>query len=133
MKSVAIFLLSVLCAITTTSSYAQEHPASISSGVPDYARYQIVQSPLAAKLTIRLDRFMGDTWQLVKATNGSYAWRPMKRIDLPNDTRLPGAVNYQIFLSAIRAEMTVLMNTNTGASWYIDVDRNGGEFWSPVK
>jgi hypothetical protein len=101
--------------------------------VPDYARFEVVQSPLLAKLTIRLDRFTGDTWQFVEDKKGDYAWQRMQRINIPNDTKLPGKVNYQIFLSGIRAQITVLMNTNTGASWYIAVDSKEGEFWNPME
>lgn len=132
MKAQVVLLLTGLC-IMAKPLCAQEHPANLSSTVPDYARFEVVQSPLLAKLTIRLDRFTGDTWQFVEDKKGDYAWQRMQRINIPNDTKLPGKVNYQIFLSGIRAQITVLMNTNTGASWYIAVDSKEGEFWNPME
>ena len=93
-------LLTMLCAVAEPS-YAQENASSFSSAVPDYARYEVVQSPLLAKLTIRLDRFTGDTWQFVETTQGRFAWERMPRIPLPNDIRAPRKVNYQIFLSVL--------------------------------
>ncbi|HWG87460.1 MAG TPA: hypothetical protein VN679_06725 [Candidatus Acidoferrales bacterium] len=111
---------------------AQENTVSLSSAVPDSARFEVVQSPLLAKLAFRLDRFNGDTWQFVSKQKGGFAWQRVERIALPGDTRVPGKVNYQIFLSGLRAQVTVLVNTNTGVSWYISEDPKEGVFWSPM-
>lgn len=104
-----------------------------STTVPDTARFEVAQSPILARLTFRLDRFTGETWQLVSTPTNSYAWQPVKRIPLPNDTKAPGKVNYQLFLSGIRAQVTVLVNTTTGASWYAAEDPKTGVFWSPME
>lgn len=104
-----------------------------STTVPDSARFEVVQSPLLAKLAFRLDRYTGETWQFVSTQDNSYAWQRIKRIALPNDTKAAGKVNYQIFLSGIRAQVTILMNTTTGASWYIAEDPKEGVFWSPME
>jgi len=106
---------------------------SQSTVVPDYARYQIVQSPILAKLTIRLDRFTGQTWQFSSTAEGGYAWGLMKRNEAStSDIKVPGKVNYQIFMSGILAQVSILINTNTGASWCIAQDPKLGEFWSPM-
>lgn len=104
-----------------------------STTVPDSARFEIVQSPLLAKLAFRLDRFTGETWQFVSTKDNSYTWQRIERIPLQNDKRVIGKANYQIFLSGIRAQVTVLMNTTTGASWYIAEDTKEGVFWSPME
>jgi hypothetical protein len=129
------FLLFATCMLAVASSplWAQgENATSLSSTVPDSARFEVVQSPLLAKLTFRLDRFTGDTWQFVSTKDKSYAWERIKRIAVQNDTKVPGKVNYQIFLSGIRAQITILMNTTTGTSWYIAEDPKGGNVWSPM-
>ncbi len=110
-----------------------ENATSQSSSVPDSARFELIQSPLLAKLTFRLDRFTGDTWQFVSTKDKSYTWERIKRIAAQNDVKVPGKVNYQIFLSGIRAQVTVLMNTNTGTSWNIAEDPKEGVFWSPME
>lgn len=128
--------LTICCLLTFGSSPVSAEGDSAnhqSTTVPDTARFQIVQSPLLAKLAFRLDRFTGETWQFVSTPDNSYAWQRIKRIPLPNDTRAPGSVNYQIFLSGIRAQVTVLMNTTTGASWYVAEDPKEGVFWSPME
>jgi hypothetical protein len=88
---------------------------------------------MLAKLTFRLDRYTGDTWLFVTTKDDGFAWERMVRISLPNDTKVPGKVNYQIFLSGIRAQISVLMNTNTGVSWYVAEDPKEGVFWSPMQ
>lgn len=130
----ALFLTGCLLVIWVSPSFAQEQQSvSLSSTVPDYARYEVVQSPLIARLTFRLDRFTGETWEFVSKQNGGYTWQSIERIPLPNDSKMPSKVNYQMFLSGIRAQVTILMNTNTGASWYIAKDPKIGIFWSPMK
>lgn len=111
---------------------AQENAVNLSSTVPEYARFEVVQSPLLAKLAFRLDRFNGDTWQFVSKKKGGFTWQRLERTILPGDTKVPGKVNYQIFLSGLRAQVTILINTNTGASWYIAEDPKEGVFWSPM-
>jgi len=112
---------------------AGENSTHQSTTVPDSARFEVVQSPLLAKLAFRLDRYTGETWQFVSTQDNSYAWQRIKRIALPNDTKTAGKVNYQIYLSGIRAQVTILMNTTTGASWYIAEDPKEGVFWSPME
>lgn len=89
------FLLFATCMLAVGSSplWAQgENATSLSSTVPDSARFEVVQSPLLAKLTFRLDRFTGDTWQFVSTKDKSYAWERIKRIAVQNDTKVPGKV-----------------------------------------
>ena len=104
-----------------------------STTVPESAIFEVVQSPLLAKLAFRLDRYTGETWQFVSTQDKSYAWQRIKRIAVPNDTKTTGKVNYQIFLSGIRVQVTILMNTTTGASWYIAEDPKEGVFRSTME
>lgn len=133
MKNFLIFTACML-AVASQSVCAQVVSAtSLSSTVPESARYEVIQSPLLAKLTIRLDRLTGDTWLFVSTKDKSYAWERMRRISVQNDSKVPGKVNYQIFLSGIRAQITILLNNTTGASWYIAEDPKEGYFWSPIE
>ncbi len=134
MRSAILFVCGLLGAsLISTPLFAQENAVSSSSTVPDSARYEIVQSPLLAKLTFRLDRFTGETWQFVSKKKGGYAWQRVERPAQANDMKVPGRVNYQMFLSGVRAQTTVLINTNTGASWYIAEDPLEGVFWSSME
>lgn len=44
------------------------------TSTPPDARYDVIQSQLAAKWTFRLDRFTGRVWQLVKTQNDENTW-----------------------------------------------------------
>ncbi|TAM27239.1 MAG: hypothetical protein EPN62_00175 [Candidimonas sp.] len=127
--------IATLCfCLTPILAFAQQRTlSSLSTTVPNYAKYEIVQSPLLARLTIRLDRFTGETWQFVNTAKKSFAWQLMPRISMAHDEKIPGKVNYQIFVSGIRAQITILMNTNTGTSWYIVEDPKAGDFWTPMQ
>ena len=106
---------------------------SASTTVPSYGRYEIVQSPLVASLTIRLDRFTGSTWQFVTTKNGDFAWQLLPRVGADAQKLIQGRVNYQLFTSGIVVKVTILMNVNTGQSWYIAEDSKKGELWAPMQ
>jgi hypothetical protein len=104
---------------------AQELPAAphSSSTITPNARYEIVQSHLAAKWTFRLDKFCGYVSQLVKTQDGAAAWET-----IPIE-KLPSCVNdsmshYQLFSSSLAARHTFLMNTDTGTSWVLTTHAN---------
>ena len=122
----------LLLLLVASNVSAQDYNVHQSTTVPPSARFEVVQSPLLARLAFKLDRFTGDTWQFVEARGGGYAWQKILRIDVPNNTTRDGSVNYQIFLSSARAQMTILINTNTGVSWYIAEDPEEGVFWRPM-
>lgn len=85
---------------------------------PAGARFEIVQSELAAKWTFRLDRFTGRVSQLVNAANGGDAWEDMIISGLPSITGTPHA-KFQIFTSGLAARHTFLIDVETGKTWVI--------------
>jgi hypothetical protein len=93
-------------------------PPHSSSTLAANARYEIVQSHLAAKWTFRLDRVCGFVSQLVKTRDGGAAWEAMPIESLPNCVD-DSARHYQLFSSSLAARHTFLMNTDTGASWVV--------------
>ena len=96
---------------------AQE-PSSLhqSSTSPPNARFQIVQSELAAKWTFRLDRFTGQVYQLVLTKSGDNAWESMPVHGL-SSIALPTKARFQIFTSGIAARHTFLIDTDSGTTW----------------
>ena len=133
MRYVLLFALLLLGPISGIAVAAESGPTNASSAVADSARFQIVQSPILVKLTFRLDRFTGNTWQYVAIPGGGVAWQPIPRVEIVDDTKVTGRVNYQIFLSGVLASVSLLVNTNTGASWVLTEDPKQGLFWSPIK
>jgi hypothetical protein len=105
---------------------------------PAGARFEIVQSELAAKWTFRLDRFTGQISQLVTAAGGGAAWENMIIFSPPSTTGTPH-VKFQIFTSGIAARHTFLIDVETGKTWVISsektTDKEGHEqeysAWEP--
>ena len=85
---------------------------------PPDGRFEIVQSPLAAKWTFRLDRHTGQVDQLVSSLFGGVAWQEMPAIGLPKTTNV-GDPRFVLFTSGLAARHTFLIDTETGDSWIL--------------
>lgn len=132
MRVIILAVATVLTAFATVRCAADESVVNARSTLAQDSRYELVGSPLLAKLTMRFDRFSGDVDLFVRGKNGGYTWRTMDREPQDGNVRLAGKVNYQLYLSGILAQETILMNVNTGVSWYIAVDPKEGEFWAAM-
>ncbi len=105
---------------------------------PPNARFEIVQSPLAARWTFRLDRFSGRVAQLVKTPDYDNIWKEMEIIGLPA-TSTPARPRFQIFTSGLAARYTFLLDTETGKTWLVVTGKrrsqDGSEYevnlWQP--
>lgn len=104
---------------------AQDMPISphTSSTIPQSARYEIVQSHLAAKWTFRLDRFCGKVAQLVSTKSGGMAWEDMY-IEGWVGCGSVGKGEYlkpkfQLFSSSLAAKHTFLMDSDNGKTWIL--------------
>lgn len=83
----------------------------LTSPIPG-ARYEIVQSGIAAKWTFRLDRYTGAVAQIVSTKSDGVAWEDMVVLGLPRVT--PSKPRFQVFTSGIAARFTVLFDSETG-------------------
>lgn len=81
----AIFVLYLSLFISGAEAFAQNDVSDVHqmSTTPSNARYEVVQSELAAKWTFRLDRFTGNVHQLVRTSEGGNAWESMIVQNLP--------------------------------------------------
>lgn len=98
-------------------------------------RYQIVQSPIAAKGTYKVDTYKGNVYQLVVDNNDNETWQQLTRTGhINNDNKIDGQRNYEIFLSSIAMRFTYLINLNTGATWQLVEDPDTKEtFFSSIR
>jgi hypothetical protein len=105
------------------------------TAAPAESRYEIIQSHIAAKFTVRLDKYTGITYQLVKKANGDMTWQLMPQENHSGDIVRPsGKVNYQIFTSGLTLRDTFLININTGATWQLFHDpKEDEDFWKVIK
>ena len=108
--------LAMLVLVLSATISAQE-PADIHQHTtpPTDARFEVIQSELAAKWTFRLDRFTGHIDQLVKSSDGSSLWEAMLIVGLPPVASTHA--RFQLFTSGLAAKFTFLIDTTTGQTW----------------
>ena len=105
-----------------------------STPVPE-GRYEIIQSTLSARVTLRFDRWTGATWQLVqRSDSGGVGWSlPTLRIAHPDrDPQVLNRANYVLFSSGLTVAFTLMVNVNSGATWQLKEDPKQGLYWDPV-
>ncbi len=115
----SVTLVVVALGLATTGVLAQQ-PSDVHQQTtpPVNARFEILQSELAAKWTFRLDRFTGHVAQLVKTKDDDSTWEDMQVIGLP-PVNQPGRARFQLFTSGLAARYTFLIDTDTGKSWVV--------------
>lgn len=121
---ILISLISMLCQAQT-----RDPVSHTSSTVGGQARYEIVQSALAARWTFRLDRVCGNVSQVVLTKSETMTFENMLILGLPKCTS-DGKIRYQLFTSGIAARHTYLLNTDTGKAWQVQIlkDKEGNDF-----
>lgn len=115
-----LLLLSAVAGWTNAQDYPNaSHQRT--SAIPS-ARFEIVQSPLAARWTFRLDRYTGQVWQLVSTADSGQAWQEMfvaQALVLPSPTK----PRFQIFTSGIAARHTFMLDADTGRTWQLKTQK----------
>ena len=121
-------------------AFAQESatPSHQQTSPPPNSRFEVIQSPLAAKWTFRLDRYSGRVWQLVKTKDDDNKWEEMPVVDRPK----PSAPKprFQLFTSGLAARHTFLIDADTGKTWLVVTGKrkntDGSEYeiylWEPL-
>jgi hypothetical protein len=93
---------------------------------PSNARFEIVQSELAAKWTFRLDRVTGHVAQLVHTKDDEPAWEEMRVIGIPYIPS-PTRPRFQIFTSGVAARHTFMIDTDEVKTWVIVTNKGKNE------
>lgn len=118
----ACLLLVVICAAAPAEAQTEPSDVHQATTAPAGARFEIIQSELAAKWTFRLDRFSGQVSQLVKTKDDQTAWEEMavaSRLSVSQPTR----ARFQLFSSGIAARWTFLIDTDTGRAWQLTTSK----------
>jgi hypothetical protein len=124
-----LYVIFTIVFLAAQPSYAQRDISDLhqKTTTPGDARYEILQSQLAAKWTFRLDRFSGRVWQLLKTPTDGNAWEEMPVQGLTKITN-PNKPRFLLFTSGIAARHTFLMDSLTGKTWVVtSVDVSSGE------
>lgn len=85
---------------------------------PPSARFELLQSTLAARWTFRLDRFTGRVWQLVRTADDDNTWEEMHVFERPQ-VQTPNRPRFQLFASGLAARHTFLLDSDTGRTWLV--------------
>ena len=112
-------ILALAISLLSGSVAAQSTNVHQSTTQPPDGRFEIVQSPLAAKWTFRLDRHRGNVDQLVETQDGALTWQDMFVIDLPEMSSTRKA-RFTIFASGIAARFTFLIDNQIGKTWILN-------------
>lgn len=104
---------------------------SVSTSLPDAARFEIVQH---TNLTFRLDRYTGRIFQMSSCqqkglTTSGLCWKETLILELPRNSN-DGVPRYQIFMGAEGQRYVFLMNTITGQTWQYGIE--APDRWSPL-
>ena len=133
-------LIAIMFLVLGLSAQAQDYPApspQYTSPVPS-SRFEVMQSPLAAKWTFRLDKYAGRVWQLVRTKDDESSWEEMPVYDSLK-VQAPTRPRFQLFTSGLAARHTFLIDTDSGKTWVLVTgkrkNKNGSEYevtgWQP--
>jgi len=121
MRKISLLLFIAISLLPSQAS-ASEIDVNIKSpqqtSAPINARYEILQSTLAAKFTFKLDRFTGRIWELVQTKNNEYTWQETEVYNRPATQSTPKP-RFQLFTSGIAARYTFLLDGETGKTWVL--------------
>ena len=135
------FLLTFTLTCAAASGFGQEGPSDAHRATtpPPGARFEIIQSELAAKWTFRLDRTTGQVFQLVKTKGDDFTWEEMEVAGRSVGSQ-PAQPRFQIFTSGLAARFTFLIDTNIGKTWQLvtskerlpDGTEGENNIWQPL-
>lgn len=130
MKQLATTLLSLFILGSANAEDPPPPPHQHTSPSPT-ARFEVLQSSLAARWTFRLDRYSGRIWQLVRTKDDENTWQEMPITDLPK-VQSPTRPRFQLFTSGLAARFTFLLDGETGRTWVVTTNKgkrpDGTEF-----
>ncbi len=111
--TVVLFVVVLSGLVNTAFAQSMVHQTTTP---PSEARFETVQSPLAARWTFRLDRYTGRIHQLVKTQDDKPAWELMFAEGLPDISR-PNRPRFVVFTSGLTVRHPFLMDSDTGQTW----------------
>lgn len=118
--SIGVAVFSVCCGLARAGDLPPQPPQSTSASPA--ARFELVQSTLAANWTFRLDRYSGRIWKLVKKNDDDSGWEEMRVMGLPRD-QFVAKPHFQVTTSGLVARHTFLIDNDTGKTWAIVIDK----------
>lgn len=127
MKRALLFLFVCLVAVVSSSADEKQSVKTSTEG----GRYEIIQSNIVRRLTIKLDKYTGQTYLMVKSKDDTLSWEKMEWYGTAFEEEDNDKINYQIFMGGIMAKDCILLNIHTGRTWMLFEDsRTENLYWS---
>jgi hypothetical protein len=132
-RKITLSLATVLCAVAAVTFAQLPEQEPVATAPPAAARYELIQNSRAMKETYLLDRYTGNSWQLVRSTE-RYVWQkiPKEAHDKDIVPKKWTGPAYQISVSGLAAKGTYMINVITGATWVLFEDPKVGIFWGAI-
>lgn len=120
MKKSLIIALMLFC-ITPLFADNTQVPVSTST---ESGRFEFIQSTIARRVSLLLDKYTGKVWQMVQiSSQGDVGFAPIPK-DVPSTDVKSEKINYQLYLGGTALKDCFLLNINTGEIWQLVEDRD---------
>ena len=121
----------IVLALVTFAQLPEQEP--IATAPPLMAKYELIQNSRAMRETYILNRYTGQSWQLVQSTQRQ-AWQKIPKETHETDFVPKGWSEpvYQVSVSGLTAKGTYMINVITGATWVLFKDPERGIFWGAI-
>jgi hypothetical protein len=123
-----VFLLILPYSLKGQDLQSAQHQAAAPLSL---ARFEIIQAGPGAKWTLKLDRITGNVDRLVSGKSGNLAWEKMRVLPHPRAVN-SAEPHFRIFVSNLPDQVTLLLDTGSGASWQL-VPKDEGGLWQPIE
>ena len=115
----------IICFIALTSSvFGQQSGANQTTSLCG-GRWEFFMSEIAVRVSLKIDKFTGEVFQLVQRANGTLTWEVIAKENNSKDIKKQDSINYQLFSSGLGIRHTYLLNTNTGLTWQLVESKKG--------
>ena len=117
MRKIIVVLLMTFFSLNV---FAIEEVGSVSTSQTG-GRYEIIQSNLKRSLFFKLDKFTGDVYQYVKASDGGYTWQKLY-VEGRGFVSTNKTITFQLFMGGLMAADCILLNIETGETFKLYED-----------
>lgn len=126
-------IIVVFCFLmVSVGCFAQSERQNFVSTSQTGGRFEVIQSPIARRLTFRLDKYTGKVYQYVLSNDDESIWKivsnPWLQVLHDKDEK-NDYVRFQLFMSGIAVADCFLLDMETGITFMLYEDSNSGSLF----
>lgn len=111
-------LVCFLMLFSIAPSFADDVQIPVSTST-ESGRFEFIQSTIARRVSLMLDKYTGKVWQMVQISDrGDIGFEPVPK-DIPSTDAKSQKINYQLYMSGTALRDCFLLNINTGEVWQL--------------